>query len=129
MPRYIVDDKRTAAEKRSTWGFVVATDKFMSGWGHAKGRSLFAVAVEDHNVAECVLRRFRQRSEMRGARIQGGLPRLRDGDHLSIRGRKEASYFFEGCETPETRRRQERRSNQRETERVELMRRRMRGGR
>jgi hypothetical protein len=88
-------DARTETEKADTWGFVVSTDSFMSGWGHAPGRSLYAVAVADHHEAEVVLRNAKGRSEMKRSRIQGNLPRLWPGDHLKIVGRSEASRWFE----------------------------------
>ena len=65
------DDRRTADDKRRTWGFVVATDSFMSGWGNAQSRSLFAVPVKDHHQAEIVAANMRNRSEMKRVRIVG----------------------------------------------------------
>ena len=86
------DDRRTAEERKATAGFVVATDSFMSGWGKARGRSLFAVPFSHEQAKEGLHERIadnmRDRSEMQRVRIVGAdyRPRLYNGDHLSIRG-------------------------------------------
>lgn len=92
-----VDDRRTPEDKAITAGFVVATDSFMSGWGRARGRSLFAVPFRTYEEAEIVLQNMEARSEMKRARIVGKdyRPRLRDGDHLSIRDMSDCSRFYE----------------------------------
>ena len=77
-------------------GFVVATDNFMSGWGHARGgRSLYALAITDPNQIDVVEANLRARSEMKRVRYQVSLPRLRAGDHLSIAGPEAARRHYE----------------------------------
>lgn len=93
-----IDDRRT--NKATPWGFVVFTDSFMSGWGGAEnGRSLFALAVFDHNEAEKVLESGRQRTDMKRGRIVSDLKGLRcsvkTGDHLAIVDRGTASRWYE----------------------------------
>ena len=47
MLQYIIDDQRET--KARPWGFVVATDSFMSGWGGgAPQRSLYALAFASY---------------------------------------------------------------------------------
>jgi len=89
-------DRRSEAEKESTWGFVVATDSFMSGWGDAPRRSLFAVPVRNWKEAEIVLDNMQHRPEMKRARIVGKdyRPKLRPGDHLSIRDMSDCARFY-----------------------------------
>jgi len=85
--RTVKDDKRTPEEKARTCGFVVATDRFMSGWGGAPGRSLFAVPFDSWELAHVIKDNMRHRSEMMRVRVVGKdyRPRLYSGDHLSIR--------------------------------------------
>lgn len=91
-----LNDRRTDAERESTIGFIVATDRFMSGWGHAPGRSYFAVAFSTWDEAATVEANMRRRSEMKRVRVVGAdyRPKLTDADHLSIAGRTSASRFF-----------------------------------
>lgn len=93
---YVIDDRRSNEDKELTWGFVVATDRFMSGWGMAPGRSLFAVPVRNHREAEIVLDNMRSRGDMVRPRIVGSdyRPRLRTGDHLSIRDMEDCDRFY-----------------------------------
>lgn len=87
MKNFIIEEDRTAEEVQKTIGFVVATDKFMSGWGNAEGRSLIAVPFTSEEDREKVLRRIARRSEMKRVRTVRGKefkPRLNSGDHLHI---------------------------------------------
>ena len=92
-----ISDRRV--NKTTPWGFVVFTDTFMSGWGHAQGRSLFALAVFDHKEAETVLESGRQRSDMTRGCIVSTLKGLRrsvkPSDHLAIVDRATASRWYE----------------------------------
>lgn len=90
----MIDDKRTDTERALTVCYVVATDSFMSGWGLAKGRSLFAVPCKSWEQSRVVLGNMHNRSEMKYVRVQSNLPRLRKGDHLSIRSMDECSRFY-----------------------------------
>ena len=90
-------DNRTDEEKAATVGFVVATDSFMSGWGQAAGRSIFAVPIRSWQEADTVERNMKNRSEMKRVRVVGKnwRPRLSPGDHLSIRSCADVSRFYE----------------------------------
>ncbi len=94
---YKIDDRRTPEEKLNTWRFVVATDSFLSGWGQAPGRSIYAIAVSDRDEANIVEENMRWRSEMKRVRLlwPEWKPKLHDGDHFAIVGKSEASRFFE----------------------------------
>jgi len=94
-----IDDRRTPEQKRATLGLVVATDNFMSGWGQAQGRSIFAVPFRTWQEGEIVADNMRARSEMRRVRIVGDYPgeyrpKLRKGDHLSIRDMSPCPRFY-----------------------------------
>ncbi len=95
--RYTIDDRRSEADKTATAFLVVATDKFMSGWGNAPGRSLFAVPCRSWEEAKIVEENMRHRSEMKRVRIVGAAyrPKLRNGDHYSIRDMSDCSRFYE----------------------------------
>ena len=83
----IVEDRRTTEQVVATLGFVVATDSFMSGWGQAPRRSLFAVPFGTEAEAEIVKDNMERRSEMLRVRIVWGKhyrPKMSAGDHLSI---------------------------------------------
>lgn len=82
----IVHDRRTPEERSATVAFIVATDRFMSGWGRAPGRSYFAVPVLQGQDACVIEDNMRNRSEMMRVRYVAAnwRPKLHDGDHLSI---------------------------------------------
>jgi hypothetical protein len=91
----MIEDRRTEEEKAATRGFVVATDKFMSGWGLAPGRSLYALAVTANDgQIETVTNNMSRRSEMKRVRFNLRLPKLRRGDHLSIEGPSCSPRFY-----------------------------------
>lgn len=97
----MIDDRRTDKGTRP-WGYMVATDAFMSGWGGASGgRSLYAVACLHTDDAAIIEDNFRNRSEFRRARWvlslkADGTPRVRMGpsDHLAIVDRGTAWAFY-----------------------------------
>ena len=88
----IIHDRRSPGEAEATIGFIVATDTFMSGWGKAPGRSLFAIPVRTSDEWDETLRFMHGRSDMKYVREVGRdyRPRLYAGDHLSIRKPREA---------------------------------------
>ena len=95
----IIDDKRK--DKKNPWAYVVALDTFMSGWGKAPGRSLFALAVDNQKEADIVIENLDNRGDMVYPRVvteldEQGRPCivLHNGDHLSIRDREEASRHY-----------------------------------
>jgi len=79
------------------WAFVVFTDSFMSGWGKAPGRSLYAMPVSNPRQAELVLASGKRRGEMKRGRIVKDVRRIRlhEGDHLSIANPVNCSRWFE----------------------------------
>ena len=93
---YTIDDRRTEEDKARTVGFVVANDSFMSGWGQAPGRSIFAVPFRSWTEASIVEDNMRHRSEMKYVRVVGKAyrPRLRAGDHFSIRDMSECDRWY-----------------------------------
>ena len=92
----VIDDRRSAEDVTATRFFVVATNKFMSGWGHANGCSLFAVPCKSLDQALIVEQNMRNRSEMLRVRVVGFdyRPRLYSGDHLSIRDMSDCDRFY-----------------------------------
>jgi hypothetical protein len=87
MKNYEISDDRSTEEVAKTYGFVVANDKFMSGWGKAPGRSILAVPFVDEKDRDTILLRVEKRSEMKRVRIVYGKsyhPAMREGDHLHI---------------------------------------------
>ena len=89
MP-YTIKDDRTEADKDVTIGFVVATDKCLSGWGGATGgQSYVARPVRDTEECDRVMRFFEDRDDFLRVRYASGSeykPRLQSGDHLHIYG-------------------------------------------
>jgi hypothetical protein len=90
-----ISDKRQ--DKERACYFVVATDSFMSGWGCAPGRSLYALAIYPGQSATRVFDNLNRRPEFKYVRINMSLPRLRAGDHLSVADEKDAPIFYEGA--------------------------------
>ncbi len=93
-----IDDRRSDEDRENTVYLVVATDRFMSGWGKAEnGRSLFAVPCSGLEQAKIVLDNMKHRSEMKRCRIvlaRTYRPHLRRGDHYSIRDMSDCSRFY-----------------------------------
>jgi hypothetical protein len=82
-------------ERKPKYGYVVATDSFMSGWGHAPRTSYYAVAVDTKREMEIVIQNMTSRSEMKRVRFQTELPRVKRGQHLHVVGKRQAKRFFE----------------------------------
>lgn len=90
------NDRRTPEQVAATIGFVVATDSFMSGWGHAPGHSYFAVPFSSYESGRIVEANMRARREMKRVRFHYGSRlrlRMRAGDHLSICDLDESDRF------------------------------------
>ena len=82
-----IHDSRTAP--RVPWGFVAATDSFLSGWGYAAHcRSIYVLAVTSFDEAELVAANARHRSDMLRVRIVGrnylSTVRLHTGEGLGL---------------------------------------------
>ncbi len=85
--KYILTDDRTEEEVNKTIGFIIATDKFMSGWGDAPGKSVVAIPFVSCEDMEVVRERMERRAEMKRIRVvynKNYRPRLYKGDHLHI---------------------------------------------
>lgn len=93
----LVSDERTAGEIAGTVGFVVATDAFMSGWGKASRRSIYAIPLMDWDQLDTVRENFNARSEMKRVRVCGRnwWPRMIGGDHLKIASPSTAKPWYE----------------------------------
>jgi hypothetical protein len=87
----IVEDDTTRSPRH---GYIAATDKFMSGWGHARRKSYYVVAVDSQEEADIVLANMGHRSEMKRARWTPMLPEVRPGDHMRIVDKRKAERFF-----------------------------------
>lgn len=84
---HIVKDHRTRDTRpvASVRLWIVATDKVMSGWGMAPNRSLVAYPADgDHEQLAALYDFCDGRSDFIRVRTNLKLPRLGDGDHLSI---------------------------------------------
>ena len=83
-----IKDNRTQEEVEKTIGFMVATDKFFSSWGRAKGgRSIIACPVVSSEDCDIVEKNFHRRKELIRVRYVSGKhysPKLGAGDHLEI---------------------------------------------
>jgi hypothetical protein len=75
--------------------YVVATDKYLSGFGGAEGgKSIYVVMVHSPKEEEIVLRNMQRRSEMKNVRVQSMLPDVGPRDHMHVVDKKEAARFF-----------------------------------
>jgi len=67
----IVNDRRTPEQMKTHRWLVTATDKFMSGWGHASGGlSKCAWACETHMEAATCYDRIKARGDMKYVNIR-----------------------------------------------------------
>lgn len=83
----ITNDRRSEADKVRTLGFVIATDKFMSGWGGAEGgSSYFAVPFTSYDDADLIEANMKVRPEMLRVRVVSAKyqPRTTYAVHFSI---------------------------------------------
>ena len=84
----MIDDRRTKDTRKvedvELW--VVATDKFMSGWGRAMGRSLVAYPADlcMHEQKKRLIEWMESRLDFLRVRENMNLPRLGAADHLAI---------------------------------------------
>lgn len=93
----MIDDRRTDEEKEATKGFVVATDKALSGWGLAPVVSYFALPVYCFEDWATLSDNLRRRSDMTRIR-EAGRDYLRsgfgEGVHVSVRSRQESIRHY-----------------------------------
>jgi hypothetical protein len=82
----ITNDRRKDKSTPIMW--AVATDRFLSGWGHAPDKSYIAYAVHVDDITSGRVNRLfswmRERGDFIRVRTNINLPRLRDGCHLSV---------------------------------------------
>jgi len=72
----IIEDRRTYEQRETHKWLVVATDRFLSGWGQAKGgTSVCAWACTTHMEAAQAMREIGSRSDMRRTRLVYDGPR------------------------------------------------------
>jgi hypothetical protein len=76
-----IEDRRTPAEKTSHPVIILATDKFLSGWGHASNGASYAGWACRPEHAPRVERWVRARREMIRVREVG--PGYRPGPHCA----------------------------------------------
>lgn len=75
-----------ATDSKRTVFYVAMTDRFMSGWGMAKGkRNTFVVECDTHEQATAVFKAAGDRSEMSRVRMVRTLPRSTSGSLVSVR--------------------------------------------
>jgi hypothetical protein len=79
----IVKDHRTR-DTQDPLCWVCATDKVMSGWGQAPGKSYVAYPVYSYDDKIALLDFCGRRSDYIRVRVNANLPRVHEGDHLSI---------------------------------------------
>lgn len=88
----VVNDETKGSPRH---GYVVAIDKFMSGWGGARGgKSYYVIAVDTPEEARIVMDNMSHRSDMKHVRHQGMLPEVKRGDHMHIVDKRKADRFF-----------------------------------
>lgn len=88
----IVTSARDIPRKRF---YVLATDKFMSGWGHARGlTNVVCCPCDTVEEAEHIYRQLDSRREMIRVRITGSKPRPRSGWLISLFDRESATAWY-----------------------------------
>ena len=80
----MTNDRRTNEQRESTQFFVNATDRFMSGWGQARGGlSYFCIACDTDAQVDLAETWLRSRDEMKSVFVSS-TPRKRKDCHTSI---------------------------------------------
>lgn len=85
---------QTADQFPAAWGYVLANDRFMSGWGHATGVTNVVVLPVTSGEADSVAARLDSRDEMAYVRVVRNPPRLRSDRMYSLFDRDDASYWY-----------------------------------
>jgi len=86
----------SAEEIPSAWGYVTATDSFMSGWGKARGKkNKVILPVKSLREAEVVAQNARNRSDMKYVSIRRTKPNAAERGVLwSLMNRKNAAQWY-----------------------------------
>ena len=76
--------------------YVTATDKFLSGWGPAKGKTnKFVLPCETYEEAEYVESKLLNRKEMKYVTIRTSRPYYNQSRYFTTWGnRQECPYFY-----------------------------------
>lgn len=94
----ILKDDRTEEQKKTYSILITATDKFMSGWGHAEGGlSKCAWACDTHEKADKVLEWVENRDDMKYVNIHYGnkwKPRNAKHVHIYVVGNLHPAFKF-----------------------------------
>lgn len=86
----------TTAEIPPAPYYVLSNDTFMSGWGHAEGKTNTVILpCESADEAKIVADNARARSDQKRVRIVTRKPRLQAGHLYSLMDRHEASRWYE----------------------------------
>ena len=80
----IFQDDRTPEQKKTHTLIVLATDRFMSGWGMADAGASYAGWACTPELVDTVERRIRARGDMSHVRIVGNDYRPRGAKHVHI---------------------------------------------
>lgn len=82
----ILEDTRTLDTRpiKEVRLWAVATDKLMSGHGMAPRKSYVAYPVDELGYSSKLFDWMAKRSDFRRVRLNLRLPRLHDGDHLTV---------------------------------------------
>ena len=92
-----VDDHVTSASQipSSNYGYVVCTDKYMSGWGWAEGLdNVLIFPVDNHDERRAVEDALTLRPEMIRVRFNMHPPRIREHWFAQVKTRETARFWF-----------------------------------
>jgi hypothetical protein len=85
-----------SAEIPKSWGYVLANDSFLSGWGPATDKiNTVILLVASYEEAMIVTENARRRSDMRRVRIVCTKPRMRQHVLYSLMNRESAHRWYE----------------------------------
>jgi hypothetical protein len=91
----IIQDSRTPEEKKNTIGYVVGTDKFLSGWGSARGgSSFFAVSITNHEHLDSVMKKMNNHSDFKNVRFNLRSWRPKGEGHTHIVGPTKSNCWY-----------------------------------
>jgi hypothetical protein len=92
-----INDTRTKQEKKNTIGYVVATDKFLSGWGKARGgSSVFALAITNPDHLDICMNRMKDHSDFKNVRFNLRSWRPKGEGHCRILGPEKTPIWYKG---------------------------------
>jgi hypothetical protein len=83
----------SATEIPDAPAYVLANDRFMSGWGKSPEQNTVILPCSSYNEAECVARYAEYREDMQRVRIVVNRPRLRSGITYSLFSRHDVETW------------------------------------